>query len=344
MAISRMERFRSDHDLKIGLIAMVSLLVLSAILLEILAHIHCWTREFWQGYFPFALLLAPYILFSSDSLTEFLREKISGSLPARFAGPAYLTAVFAASNWMTASFEWENLVRFSLWAFVPAAILSAGPARLERLGVRECAAVLSLWLPIEFGLVRGFNIIFRDDIQIPALAFAAPALGLYMFRGLGDLAGIGYSLRIRAQDAMLAAGGIIFLALTLIPLGTGTGFINFSLLHPSVPDAVKLILGIYFLVALPEELLFRGILQNLLQKTFLFRRGPDAALAVAAAVFGLAHYNNFSPPDWRYVYLAALAGTVYGWVYRKSGKTTVSAMVHTGVNFFWAILFKDTQG
>ena len=165
-----------------------------------------------------------------------------------------------------------------------------------------------------------------------------------MRSGVGGLDGIGYTFRITVRNVLLALGGVSVLALTLIPLGTGTGFIRFSLLNPSFADGVKLILGIYFLVALPEELLFRGIMQNLMDRTFLFLHGPAVSLVLASVVFGFAHYNNFSPPDWRYVGLASLAGMVYGWVYRKSGKTTVSAMVHTGVNFFWALLFKDTQG
>ena len=97
-------------------------------------------------------------------------------------------------------------------------------------------------------------------------------------------------------------------------------------------------------VAIPEELLFRGIIQNLLTKFIRIKYNWIFSLSIASVIFGVAHYNNFSTPDWRYVFLSTIAGAVYGFVYIKSGKTTVSALVHTGVNFIWAILFKDSAG
>jgi len=42
------------------------------------------------------------------------------------------------------------------------------------------------------------------------------------------------------------------------------------------------------LVAVPEEMFFRGMLQNLLET----RLGPQGALVLAAVLFGLAHFNK----------------------------------------------------
>ena len=199
-----------------------------------------------------------------------------------------------------------------------------------------------------FGVTEGKllgHIIFKDGIQIPALAFAAPVLGLYLFAVLRNLPDIGYNFRWRPADLAEAGIALFILALLLIPIGTHSGFIKFSNFDSSPAQVLETIFGVYFLVALPEELLFRGIIQNLLAKIFSgFRRSTWIALAVASSIFGLSHYNNFNPPDWRYVYLAALAGLLYGWTYIRTGRTTVSALVHCGVNVFWALFFKETSG
>ena len=62
-------------------------------------------------------------------------------------------------------------------------------------------------------------------------------------------------------------------------------------------------LGIFIFIGIPEELLFRGIIQNLLEKAI---GRPALALGVASLIFGAAHLNNGPSPDWRYFLLATL--------------------------------------
>ena len=117
-------------------------------------------------------------------------------------------------------------------------------------------------------------------------------------------------------------------AAVALPLGLLTGFLTW---HPAVDVAGLLATPvlIYTLTAVPEEFLFRGVIQNLLTRWW----GPHVGLGVAAGVFGLAHL-----PDLRYVLLATLAGVGYGWVYARTGKITASALTHTGVNWIWGLL------
>ena len=88
-------------------------------------------------------------------------------------------------------------------------------------------------------------------------------------------------------------------AAVALPLGLLTGFLTW---HPAVDVAGLLATPvlIYTLTAVPEEFLFRGVIQNLLTRWW----GPHVGLGVAAGVFGLAHL-----PDLRYVLLATLAGS-----------------------------------
>jgi membrane protease YdiL (CAAX protease family) len=91
-------------------------------------------------------------------------------------------------------------------------------------------------------------------------------------------------------------------------------------------------------VALPEELFFRGLLQNLLE-TRLPRR---YALVLAAAIFGLSHYIHGAVFNWRYVILAAIAGWFYGRAWRSGRRIGASAISHTLVDTVWVTWFLAT--
>ncbi len=320
------------------------LLAASTLLLQFLAKISFLSHDYIAGFMPFALLLLPYILFSSKFFTGLYREKLGSNVLLKLIFPAYLVAVYTIFALLASTFNIGLFVKLLAWYMIPCLIYSVGVSDPEQISIKDLVVALILWAPIEFGKLAGLDIVFNKDIMIPALPFAAPAFGLYLFVILRNLPDVGFSFKLRASDFRWAATGLLMLAPLLIPLGTGLGFIRFSTLDLSVWKILELLLGIYFMVAIPEELLFRGIIQNLLMKSALGKWGKLLPLSIAAVIFGLSHWNNFNPPDWRYVILASIAGMVYGFVYIRTGKTTASALVHCGVNFLWAVLFKDTSG
>lgn len=82
------------------------------------------------------------------------------------------------------------------------------------------------------------------------------------------------------------------------------------------------------LVALTEEAMFRGYLQQALQRRWSeVRHGPIYATFVAALAFGLVHAGG----GWRWVLMATLAGLFYGWAYRKDGLLG-AVLAHFGLN------------
>src|SRR5260370_17459371 len=90
-------------------------------------------------------------------------------------------------------------------------------------------------------------------------------------------------------------------------LGELTGFIHF---HAAVPAPGKIAAGLLLtslLIAIPEELFFRAILQNLLET----RLARTWALVVGALLFGLSHFNHGVSFNWRYLVLATIAGIFY---------------------------------
>lgn len=90
-------------------------------------------------------------------------------------------------------------------------------------------------------------------------------------------------------------------------------------------------------VALPEEIFFRGWMQNLLER----RIGRVTALIVTACVFGLSHFNKRTALfNWRYVLLAGIAGIFYGRAWRSERRIGASAITHATVDTVWGALLR----
>jgi membrane protease YdiL (CAAX protease family) len=75
---------------------------------------------------------------------------------------------------------------------------------------------------------------------------------------------VGFSFHLRWRDLWQALLGLLGFAVVGVPLGLGTGFLRFELSTPTLPGLATGVLGRYLLVALPEELPFRGLIQNLM--------------------------------------------------------------------------------
>jgi membrane protease YdiL (CAAX protease family) len=155
------------------------------------------------------------------------------------------------------------------------------------------------------------------------------------------LSGIGFTFRLRWRDLRSALLGLAGFAVLGLPLGLWIGFLRCAPALPRWPDVAMGIVAGYLLVALPEELLFRGIIQNLMARR---AKHKWTAPIIASVVFGLAHLNNatrgYAVPNWAYVAMATLAGLAYGWVWQRTKKVTASAVTHMLVNLVWGILLQ----
>jgi membrane protease YdiL (CAAX protease family) len=161
--------------------------------------------------------------------------------------------------------------------------------------------------------------------------------GLYAFLAVRCLSGVGFDLRQRARDWRIGLREFAFYVPLAIPLGLALGFLH---LHHRV-DHPWLILPAWIAtfvgVALPEEVFFRGWIQNLLER----RIGRIASLIVTACVFGLSHFNKRTLSfNWRYVVLAALAGIFYGRAWRQDRRVGASAITHATVDTIWGALLR----
>jgi hypothetical protein len=99
-----------------------------------------------------------------------------------------------------------------------------------------------------------------------------------------------------------------------------------------MPYALARLFGLVLFVGLPEELLFRGIVQDAFIRLTSVRTG----WVLASVVFGAMHLAKHYPPlNWPYAILATGAGLAYGWVYLRTGRLAAAALTHGVVNWIW---------
>jgi len=158
--------------------------------------------------------------------------------------------------------------------------------------------------------------------------------GLYGFLVIRQLTNVGFDLRMRISDLVTGLRELLFFAPIAIPLGLALGFLHFQVRMPKAGAAGSTLLFTFFLIAIPEEIFFRGWMQNLLER----RLGPRVALVVTALIFGLSHFNKRAIHfNWRYVLLATIAGIFYGRAWRSRHRVAASAVTHACVDTVWAL-------
>lgn len=292
------------------------------------------------GFLIFCLLLLAYLAFSADPWLRHLRRV--AATPARkvtlAATLALPYAIVALAQGRPLSTVAGDTGIWLLYLVLPALAVAYRPPTARPLHPLDIFVILAIWFPVEFDWLPGI------DAQIGGTSLPlAPLLlvvnfGFLAFLVLRPLPGIGFSWRITAADLRTVVLALVAYMLFALPVGILTDFLVLGFAGFDLGAwLLAFVLG-YLAVALPEELLFRGAIQNQLT-----RRLGDARLGlfIAAVIFGLSHLNNgtlnHGPPNWHYALMATGAGLAYGWAWQRSGKITVSALVHATVNFVWSL-------
>jgi CAAX protease family protein len=254
------------------------------------------------------------------------------SLTVRLVRPAVLCLPYAIVAVSYGQFRWSW---FALYLLLPVAISWL----LYRASVAD---------PAQHGDWRDFLVLFVLGLAVDLRWFepAWPAhlavfnkmllldAGIYGFLAVRRLEGVGFDLRLRLGDLRMGGHELVFYAPVAIALGLALGFLHF---HASLPSVTHVVLGwifTFFFIAVPEELFFRGWMQNLLER----RLGRSWALMTTAVLFGLSHFNKRAVHfNWRYVVLAALAGIFYGRAWRQERRVGASAITHASVDTLWSL-------
>ena len=161
--------------------------------------------------------------------------------------------------------------------------------------------------------------------------------GIYAIVGVRNLEGVGFDLRLRFKDVVIGLREFLFFFPFALALGLGLHFLHLHAFGSVMPVLLKFAgawLFTFFFIAVPEELFFRGWMQNLLER----RMGRTAALLVTAILFGLSHFNKRAAFfNWRYVLLAAIAGVFYGRAWRRDRRVGASSVTHATVDSVWSM-------
>jgi membrane protease YdiL (CAAX protease family) len=284
----------------------------------------------------FSLLAGSYLALSVGAVRRAIRAAIPSVWPRATIGPVVLLAAsisYAAAAGLPAA---VRALWYALYLAAPVIALTARWRAAEaaevdegrRAPVCELATVALLWLPIEFRLL--------PPLPVPApggydgVHLLAVVAGIYLFLVARGLSRVGFTWLVRGREWGLALAAFLAFTLVALPIGFATGFIRWNP-HPTLANVLLRPVLTLLVTGVPEEFLFRGVIQNLLQR----RLRAGAALATASVIFGLAHF-----PDPRYMLLATLAGVAYGWVFQRTGKITAAAITHALVDAVWVTLLR----
>jgi membrane protease YdiL (CAAX protease family) len=251
---------------------------------------------------------------------------------ARIGAPSLLCIPYALTAISFGILRWGW---FALYALLPVAI-----AFLLEQAHNEDPKQRGNWRDFAVLLVLGLAVDLRwlEPAWPRGLAALGKMLlldaGIFGFLVVRRLDGVGFDLRLTLRDLRRGLGEYCLYAVIAIPLGLLLGFLHFHSAWPSLLRAVGAFVFTFLFIAIPEELFFRGWLQNLLER----RMGRTSALILTAVIFGLSHWNkrtlNF---NWRYVLMAAIAGVFYGRAWRDQRRVGASAIAHTSVDATWSL-------
>ena len=304
----------------------------------------------WLGYGgrAFAATLTAFAFFFLVMLL-FAARGVEDRLDSRFgAGSGYLlgTAVFLVyliCAWGTITFAFTRAAAVAALVFIP--LLLAASAERKPPGVwQDFATILAIWLavkplPNRWGWSLSHSIWQypggRLDYVLTVLLCVNVALACFLL--VRRFNGIGYSIGWGRHWSFFILASFIVFGCIAIPLGQGMHFIEFAPQWSQLKSLPFLSLGILFFTAWPEELLFRGLLQNMLSRAM---NSDLAGWWTASILFGFSHITNMGFPNWRYVVLASIAGFFYGWTWRKTGSIFASALVHAAVDIAWHFFFR----
>ena len=280
---------------------------------------------FARAFAAFAFLFAP-LWFCGFGVADPLKRS---SKAARVMAASALSLPYFISSLGAPDFYWRNAVIAVAFPLLLAAFIALPdlpPAMSWRDGgvlAVIIAAYFLRWVDL-WPALPVFSKLFLADVA------------LYCFLIARSLDGMGYSLWPTRAAFRTGFREWLFCLPAAVIVGEATGFIHFHANIPRLSAVVTAVLLTSCLIALPEELFFRSILQNLLET----RLGRNAALIVTAILFGLSHFHHGPVFNWRYVLLASLAGIFYGRAWRAERQVLAAVITHTAVDVVWSLWFR----
>ena len=283
-----------------------------------------------------ALLLAAVLAFFLHAVQDRVRRLLHARPASIWAVPLVLVAIFSGAAALAGAFTFSLALLVLGYTAAPVACAwIEGAGFIPRPAALDFVAILLLWLPLEFA--AGARLVPRPAQGfLHSVAYGiAILLGLVLFTGYRSFSEMKYSLPRRGSDFGLPMAAFAITAPVLMVVGIALGFIPM----PQWPGAAATggrMAGAFGIIlagtALPEEILFRSLIQNLIMQRF---GASWRTLLAASLIFGCAHLDNGPQPlpNWRYMILATIAGMAYGMVFQRASTVLSSAALHAMVDW-----------
>ena len=278
------------------------------------------------------VLLAGQLLPAARRVRERLLEwsgPTGGALLVLFPVGGFLVYALGVAG------DWKSALLGATYVLAPTLMLATSKPS-DRSSLLDYAGVLLIWLPVEFRWMYSL-FPYPPPLTHTLTILLAVNTGLAAFIFTRRLPGIGYAIEWRRGFARAVGVNLVLFMVIAIPLGEAIGFIHWDPSLARLHSAPLMAIGILFFTAWPEEFLFRGLLQNLLARTF---RNEWTALFTAAVIFGFSHIFHAPFPNWKYVILATIAGIFYGRAWMRTGSLLPGAILHGCVDVLWHLLFR----
>ncbi|HLH02607.1 MAG TPA: CPBP family intramembrane glutamic endopeptidase [Bryobacteraceae bacterium] len=292
---------------------------------------------------------------------------MAAALPALLAEAIfYLGAVFYETRLRLAMLPSRRTQAFLLWlsALIPYLIFASLTRTINRpafLLIAVLSALLAYWFVLfprrtayDFGflvlaaapvVLRVFKRLYISPdphLRIDVLGHLA-----WIHTGIAALLVLrewdpgAFGLWPRAEEWRI---GFLWFAVSIVPIAAvalALHDVRFQPMHAewwrTVATAIGAFFGFLWVVALSEELFFRGVIERaLLDST----RSKIAAVLISALLFGSVHLSFRQFPNWQAAVIAALLGVVCGLAYAQSGSVRAPMVTHALVVATGRLLFQ----
>ncbi len=322
---------RHDRTLALPFAALVFALLLAGFWVEV-HSVHLTQTlggHIASAFICFTLLLGPLWFFGFGLVGFFARMQTAA---VRVLVPASLAIPYLIFSIPRHEFHWVYLSALALIPVLAAAIIEFSDLP-QKLTWQDSVVLLAIAAILETHSLAGAWP-YSGLGSLPKLYLADVVLYVYLVNRRLD--GAGYSFVPKLSAFSIGLREWLLFAPIGIGLGLGLHFIRFYARVHSMIEVVGALLVTFLLTAVPEELFFRGILQNLLEPIM----GRTRSLFTASVLFGLSHFHKGATFNWRYVILASIAGVFYGRAWRARRQILASATTHTLVDVVWSLWFR----
>lgn len=271
-----------------------------------------------------------FLLLPAPPVLEWLRARIGGRARAVALVMTGVTACALALSFAGGGTRWPGPLAYPLlivsatWAVGAGQEGEPSPGRILLVGL-SIALLAGVWDDRLITRLPG-------GIDRPLPYLVALGVALFLLLVARPLRSLDATLSATPADIVAALSALGALLVVALPVGYLVGFLHFNVRWDGTGYQLGRLFGLTLFVGLPEELLFRGLLQEALSRWWGQRRGWIAA----SIVFGLTHIVKHAPPlNWRYALLATIAGLAYGWVYARTRRLAAAALTHGLVDWVW---------